>query len=330
MDQTIKVSVIMPSLNVGDYIRECIESVVNQTLKEIEIICIDAGSTDGTLEVLREYASKDPRIRLEHSEVRSYGHQMNMGLNMAMGEYIGIVETDDYITQDMFEKLYAAASNANKPDVVKSPFYQLNPQGDSRPPLEVRRLNQAADGEVFSLTEHYGMIGEHPSIWSCIYRNDFLIRRNIRFQELPGAGWADNLFFYRTLCEAERICWVNEPFYYYRENNPSSSSNLKDCSIPMARINDLKDYLEANFPKNRMLERRLCLRTLIYVEIMHRSPYLTKENRKEILATVRRFSPLLLARVYLGRQYRALIKALKDLIPYHREKASGTTEGPTP
>ena len=329
METKPKVSVIMPSLNVGDYIRQCIESVVNQTLKEIEILCIDAGSTDGTLEILREYAEKDPRIRLEHSEVRSYGHQMNMGLSVARGEYIGIVETDDYIAPEMFEKLFAAACAHEKPDVVKSPYYRLNPPGDIRPPLEVWRQNQAADGAVFSLSENYALIGKHPSIWSCIYKKSFLDSRNIRFQELPGGGWADNLFFYRTLCEAERICWVNEPFYYYRRNNPNSSSILKDCSIPMARINDLKDYLETNFPEDCTLERRLCFRMLLYIDELHRSPYLTNENRKEILATVRRFPPKLLARVYIGKQYRALMKALKDLIPYRREKVSETAEGPT-
>ena len=303
-----KVSVIMPSLNVGDYIRECIESVVNQTLKEIEIICIDAGSTDGTLEILREYAEKDPRIRLEHSEQRSYGHQMNMGLTLASGEYIGIVETDDYIAPDMFEKLYAAAAGHKKPDVVKSPYYRLNPPGDVRPPLEVRRVDQASDGEVFPLSEHYGLIGEHPSIWSCIYKKSFLDGRNIRFQELPGGAWVDNLFFYRTLCEAERICWVNEPFYYYRRNNPNSSSILKDCSIPMARINDLKDYLDANFPENQTLERKLFFRALLYIEGLQHNPYLTAENKKQVWETVKRFQPYLVVRVSLGRLYRRAVR----------------------
>ena len=89
------VSVLMPSLNVAPYIRQCMESVIGQTLQEIEILCIDAGSADGTAEVLREYAGKDPRVTLLHSDVKSYGHQINMGLENATGEYIGIVETDD-------------------------------------------------------------------------------------------------------------------------------------------------------------------------------------------------------------------------------------------
>ena len=96
-----KISIIMPSLNVAAYIRECIESVINQTITDIEILCIDAGSTDGTLEILEEYAIKDSRIRLIKSDKKSYGYQINTGIDMAMGEYLGIVETDDCIETDM-------------------------------------------------------------------------------------------------------------------------------------------------------------------------------------------------------------------------------------
>lgn len=80
-----KISVIMPSLNVAPYIRECMDSVICQTLNDLEILCIDAGSTDGTREVLEEYAGKDARIRLIESDKKSYGYQMNLGLEAAAG-----------------------------------------------------------------------------------------------------------------------------------------------------------------------------------------------------------------------------------------------------
>ena len=105
-----KVSVIMPSFNVEPYIKQCIESVINQSLKEIEIICVDGGSTDGTIEILEEYSYIDSRIKLIRTDVGSYGYQMNLGINIANGEYIGIVETDDYIDEDMFESLYEATT----------------------------------------------------------------------------------------------------------------------------------------------------------------------------------------------------------------------------
>ena len=87
----IKVSVLMPSLNVVRYIRECMESVISQTMEEMEILCIDAGSTDGTLEILEEYVRKDRRVRLIKADKKSYGYQMNLGLKEALGEYIVVV-----------------------------------------------------------------------------------------------------------------------------------------------------------------------------------------------------------------------------------------------
>ena len=96
-----KVSVILPSLNVADYIEECMDSLLRQTLQELEILCIDAGSTDGTEEVLRQYAKSDPRIILLHSDIKSYGKQVNMGLAYVSGEYVAILETDDWIVPEI-------------------------------------------------------------------------------------------------------------------------------------------------------------------------------------------------------------------------------------
>ena len=97
MGKEVRVSVILPSLNVAGYIEKAYKSVVRQTLEEIEIICIDAGSTDGTWDIIESVASKDDRITAIQSPVKSYGYQVNMGIDMACGEYIGILETDDYV-----------------------------------------------------------------------------------------------------------------------------------------------------------------------------------------------------------------------------------------
>jgi glycosyltransferase involved in cell wall biosynthesis len=118
-----KISIILPSYNVAKYIEECIESVINQTLKETEIICVDAGSTDGTIDILENYAKKDSRIIIVHSNKKSYGYQVNIGINKAKGKYIGIVETDDFIDKKMYEELYDYANKLDA-DVVKTPFIE--------------------------------------------------------------------------------------------------------------------------------------------------------------------------------------------------------------
>ena len=121
MSSKIKVTVIMPSLNVHSYIRPCIESVINQTLENLEILCIDAGSTDGTLEILQEYEAKDQRIRLIRSDRKSYGYQVNLGIKAAKGEYLAIVETDDSIRDTMYERLTELADQYQL-DVIKADY----------------------------------------------------------------------------------------------------------------------------------------------------------------------------------------------------------------
>ena len=98
-----KISVIMPSLNVVSYIEESVKSVLNRTFRDIEILCVDAGSTDGTLEKIKKISLDDKRVILIKSDIKSYGHQVNLGINFAKSEYISIVETDDFICENMLE-----------------------------------------------------------------------------------------------------------------------------------------------------------------------------------------------------------------------------------
>lgn len=115
-----KVSILMPACNVEKFLRECMDSVVNQTLEDIEIICIDDGSKDATGDILDEYAEKDSRIKVIHKPNSGYGHSMNVGIDNATGEYIGIVETDDFADLNMFEELYAVAKRCNADEIGRA------------------------------------------------------------------------------------------------------------------------------------------------------------------------------------------------------------------
>ena len=117
-----KVSVVVPCYNVEKYLPQCMDSIINQTLKDIEIICVNDGSTDSTLRILQKYAEKDKRIKIIDKANSGYGASMNKGFSEANGEYLGIVESDDWVEPDMFENLYNLAKS-NDVDVVKSNFY---------------------------------------------------------------------------------------------------------------------------------------------------------------------------------------------------------------
>lgn len=219
-----KVSIIIPTYNVEPYLAECMESVTRQTLHDIEIICINDGSTDGSLAILQEYAGKDPRIRLIDKENEGYGIGMNHGLDMAFGEYIGIVEPDDYVSLSMYEDLYHIAKE-NDLDFVKADFYRFKrkPNGDME--LAYNHLsNEEADYNiVFAPCDKPEAIKYIMNTWSGIYKRSFLNEYKIRHNTTPGASYQDNGFWFQTFIYGKRAMIVNKPYYRNRRDNLTSS-----------------------------------------------------------------------------------------------------------
>jgi len=221
-----KVSVIMPSLNVYEYIKECMDSVLTQTLKDIEIICIDAGSTDGTAEILNQYAEKDSRIKIINSEIKSYGYQVNLGLSIATGKYFAIVETDDYIINSMFEELYILAEEYQL-DVLKTDFMRFYGDGDSRN-FEYRPLYSSAKyknlyGKVLNCKINKDVFWANGLNQPGIYRLDFIRNNDIRLNETAGASYQDNGLWFQMIAFADRIYFHNKAYYMLRRDNPNSS-----------------------------------------------------------------------------------------------------------
>lgn len=229
ISQNLKVSIIVPCLNSIDFLYNCIESIIDQTLVDIEIICVDAGSTDGTLETLQEYAAIDHRIHIMHSPKKSYGYQMNLGFQAARGEYIGIVESDDYVEPEMFEKLYNLAQTDNL-DLAKSGFFNHY----SKPVVKdiPSHIPANAPKGVFcplesQFTETAQFFGMSPSIWTGLYRAEFIRAKNIKFTETPGASYQDTAFTFKVWCCAERAEFIDECLLHYRRDNDNSSSNSR-------------------------------------------------------------------------------------------------------
>lgn len=224
-----KVSVILPIYNVSQYLRECLDSVTRQTLKELEIICVNDGSTDDSLDIVQEYAQKDDRIVVITGPNGGYGKAMNKGLDRATGEYIGIVEPDDYVCLTMFEDLYRVASD-NDLDIVKADFYRFgrNENGDMN--LNYVRLDdtQRRYGELLHPDQDPSLIKFVMNTWSGIYRREMLEKYHIRHNETPGASFQDNGFFFQTTVCAKRMMIVNRPYYRNRRDNPNSSVNNKE------------------------------------------------------------------------------------------------------
>lgn len=223
MNNPVKISVIIPSLNANEYIDDAIASVLRQTLKDIEVICVDAGSTDGTLDTIKKHADADDRVVLLMSEIKSYGHQMNMGIDHARGEYIGIVEADDYAPEEMYKDLYEIASD-KRLDIIKADFYRFTGAGDDMVKIYFP-LTDRHDlyGRVYDPGKEQRSLLTTNNTWSGIYRREFLIENGIRHNETPGASFQDNGFYFQTMMYAKRVLFLNKPYYMNRRDNPGSS-----------------------------------------------------------------------------------------------------------
>ncbi len=221
-----KVSVIMPSLNVVKYIRQCMDSVVDQTLKDIEILAIDAGSTDGTAEIMQSYADKDSRIQFIHSDRKSYGYQVNLGLARARGEYVGIVETDDWLEPDAYETLYQYACRYQT-DYVRGVvgYYKELTNGLSYnlPAYPFpRKYYEESDGRLLlSPREHREILLRDIYLWNGIYKRDFL--QGISLNETAGAAYQDVGFLSQIYDKVKRALYIDKLVYHYRKDN-------EDCS----------------------------------------------------------------------------------------------------
>ena len=206
------ISVIMPCLNVAKYIDECIRSVINQTIKDIEIIIIDAGSTDGTIEIANKYCLSDARICLVHSDKKSYGYQMNLGISLAKGEYISIVETDDYIEQDMLEVLYREAKKSDA-DYVKGTsegFFRCNGFDWRFEIIPCEGVKEQKRVAVCPMNRPDTFI-EDNFLWNGIYRKKLL--KNVKFNETPGAAFQDIGVLFRIFSTASRGVALDHKVY---------------------------------------------------------------------------------------------------------------------
>mgnify|MGYP002861693998 CR=1 FL=1 len=223
----VKVTVIMPSLNVVDYIETAVNSALRQTLCDIEIICVDAGSSDGTYEILKDLSAKDGRIRLFKSPIKSYGYQVNLGLSEAVGEYVGILETDDYADECMYEILYREATE-NQLDYVKCDYDTYRIGDDGKRILTSRKIsaNSYLYEAVFKPSDHFETACDDWYLWNGIYKTSFIKKNKICFSESKGAAFQDVGFLHKVAAKAERVKFIDLSLYRYCIDRAEASSNL--------------------------------------------------------------------------------------------------------
>lgn len=213
------VSIVVPIYNVEKYLKQCLDSIISQTLKDIEIILVNDGSKDGSLKIIKDYAARDNRIKVVDKANTGYGNSMNIGLSKATGKFIGIVESDDYIEPDMFETLYNLAVR-DKLDVARSEFFYYTSKEEKNTPS---KTDFVVHDRVYPPRDNVSVFYQQPSIWANLYSRSFLEKNRIEFLETPGASYQDTSFSFKVYASAKRFEMISKPLYHYRIDGGSSS-----------------------------------------------------------------------------------------------------------
>lgn len=225
-------TVILPSLNVVQYIGQCLTSVINQSYMDLEIICVDAGSTDGTLDIIKQYADSDKRVRIINCDEKSYGYQVNIAMDNAQGRYVAIVDTDDFVALDMYINLVNLAEKYNL-DYIKTDYVEYY-QFESNNIYEHKKSiisERDLYNKIINPKEYPQLHCEDGYLWCGIYNMEFIRKNKIRFNTTKGAAFQDVGFFHQVTYYANRVMYTDVEGYYYRisriGNSISSPNGLK-------------------------------------------------------------------------------------------------------
>lgn len=232
-----KLSVIVPFYNTEEYIEKCLNSLVNQTLEDIEIILINDGSTDNSINIAKSFQQKDNRIKIIEQENKKQGAARNLGMKAAEGEYIGFVDSDDWIDLDYFEKLYNAAKKYNS-DIALATNVRIG-NGRTKKRLKIKEETfKTSLEDKFTLCNHFK--NECPT--NKIYKTEMLRQNDINWPEQVYCE--DKLFTAKAVYYANGIVSVpNVHYYYFR--NPHSTVNVKD-KTHLAMFNRDKNNAKLN------------------------------------------------------------------------------------
>lgn len=312
-----KVSIIVPVYNVELYLRRCLESLVNQTLKDIEIIIVDDGSKDSSADIAKEYEKKYSNIKYYRKENGGLSDARNYGLKYATGKYIAFLDSDDYVEKSLYEKMYEKAKKEDS-DMVECNFYWSYP-----------RKNKKDIGQ-----KYYGkkeMIEKARVVaWNKLYKKEIIDKSGIEFPK--GLVYEDVEFFYKIVPYIENVSFVKEPLIYYVQRKKSIINTQDQKTQDIFKIldnvlsyykekkiyDDYKDVLEFTFMrlllcssfkrickiKDKICRKELLNKTWVYLyekfPLCKENPILNKELnfKKRYMLSVNRFTYRIYALIF--------------------------------
>ena len=218
----VEISIVCSVYNNEKYLEKCVDSILGQTLPDIELILIDNGCSDRSPEIIDNYAKKDHRVRvIHHLPGTSYGKSLNQGIALARGEYVGIVESDDFIHPDMYRKLYKKIKEFDADVCIAGFWVHVHGNNDGNNIHNRQIFSNSDDTKLFSMYDYPFLMTCHQSMWAKLYRSDLI--KKIRFTET--GGYIDGLFIMEVFHATNRLIALKEPVYYYRFDNPNASNS---------------------------------------------------------------------------------------------------------
>ena len=219
-----EISIVIPVYKVEKYLRECIESVINQTFKNIEIILVDDGSPDNCPQICNKYAEKYNRILVIHKTNVGYGAACNSGIAVAQGEFIAIVESDDFCEPNMYEELYNKINDTDA-DFIVSDFFIIKDSKKFSYNVHHYFSAKPINDSMINLSTHPQMLLQPAYPWNKLYRKNFLTSNNIQMME-DNRMYQDITWNAEILSHANKILYSDKPYYFYRFDTQGSSTNI--------------------------------------------------------------------------------------------------------
>lgn len=241
------ISVIIPVYNTATYLEKCLDSVCGQTYQNLEIICVDDGSTDGSEKIVEDYARKDPRIMVIHKSNGGESSARNVGLQHSTGEYVGFVDCDDWIEPEMYEKMIGAMRDKNLDMAACGYYWETDKESNpikNKFPVSKETFGRKELFQYVYIRDRYR--GVTSWIWCKLFKRELLQvdGRMLRFDENLRFG-VDILFFIQAAANAERICYLEQPLYHYCQR-AASASHPKDLDVAFEIVETYQrmiDYL---------------------------------------------------------------------------------------
>lgn len=302
-------SIIVPVYKVEKYLKRCLDSILAQTYKNIEIILIDDGSPDNSGAICDEYALKDNRIRVFHIDNNGVSSARNFGLKKAKGEYIGFVDSDDYIAPEMYEVLVNNLEE-NNADISICGFSQEDKHGVFHRYWKediTTTLSTIEQIECLLVNRYY-----RCSIWDRIYKKEVLsnvsFHRDIKIYE-------DMLFDYEAIKNSKKAVYTSTPYYYYCENDSNSAarSPFSDTKMDIIKVcKIIYDDINNNYPELRKTAKNAFVRNnIMCAQLAVPSGYDNEDNLKLIQHNVRKYLfSYLFSDAALGYKYSAVLIAI--------------------